>query len=142
MTTKFWLISDRNITEDGLGRDKAKSTSTWVSGAGPLTDIKNWTKVSLPAFKTELLKATAAFPPLEDLARHEEQKHVTVFIHGYNYDWVDAAGRCESICKSLFGGNDSLGVCWWPRTWITTFSRSARPKAGPTETPSRTSPIG
>lgn len=52
-----------------------------------------------------------------DAERHEGQKHVCVFIHGFNNDWQDAARRYESMNAKLFEGEQGLGLCIlfnWP----------------------------
>ncbi len=63
------------------------------------------------------MAAIGQFPLIIDPEQQENQKHVTVFIHGYNNGWDAAARRYQSICDSLFSGPDSLGICIlfnWP----------------------------
>ncbi len=113
---KFWMVSNRNKKADGLGSDRA-GLSYWVADAGPLDVLKNWTKVTQTQFKASLVAASDAFPLIEDPARHESQKHVSIFVHGYNNDWADASRRYESICRHMFDGEQGLGICLlfsWP----------------------------
>ena len=52
-----------------------------------------------------------------DPDRFDEQQHVTLFVRGYNNGWQDAARRYHSVCRSLFSGENSLGLCvlfTWP----------------------------
>jgi len=110
------MISDRNKQADGLGADRAK-LSFWVSDQPGLDQFNNWTSVTRKQFKDELIAAGQNFPLILDPAKHEDQKHVTFFLHGFNNSWDSAARRYESICRNLYQGPDSLGICIlfnWP----------------------------
>jgi esterase/lipase superfamily enzyme len=116
-----WLITNRNLEGDeGFGGDLSKLTYwTFDNAAEPARDIRlrsSWTKRTPAQFRASLAKVAAAFPhPVgTDI---KDQKHVTLFIHGYNNDWKEAAGRYDTIAAQLFDGADSLGelVCFdWP----------------------------
>ena len=61
--------------------------------------------------------AADAFPVVEDPSDHEREKHVTLFIHGYNTTWQEAVRRYRQICSALYSGRSSLGLCvlfTWP----------------------------
>ena len=110
------MITNRNRSGDGLGRDRAK-LSYWLSDAGPLDRLNRWQPVDAAGFKKEVIAAASRFPAITDPADHEKQKHVTIFIHGYNNDWTFAAQRYQAIAEKLYGGKDGLGVCilfTWP----------------------------
>ena len=92
--SKFWMITNRNRRGDGLGRDRAK-LSYWLSDAGPLDRLNRWQSVDSAGFKKELIATASRFPAITDPADHEKQKHVTIFIHGYNNDWTFAAQRYQ-----------------------------------------------
>ena len=67
-------------------------------------------------FRNLLLTAADQFPTL-DHSEHEDQSHVTFFIHGYNNGWQDAANRYQKFCRDLYNNNDGLGLCIsfdWP----------------------------
>ncbi|HXU40393.1 MAG TPA: alpha/beta hydrolase [Blastocatellia bacterium] len=116
MPPTFWMITDRNKKDDGLGGDRAK-LSFWVSDKPGLDDFNNWSSVTRKQFKDELIAAGSNFPLILDPEKQEAQKHVAFFIHGFNNDWKDAARRYESICNQMFSGDDGLGVCIlfsWP----------------------------
>jgi esterase/lipase superfamily enzyme len=52
-----------------------------------------------------------------DPARQEEQKHLTIFIHGYNNNWDQAVETYRKVQSGLFRGPESLGICIlfsWP----------------------------
>lgn len=116
MAARYWMVSNRNFTREGLGADRS-ALSYWVAEREGLDDFRNWGKVGASSFRKSLAAAADQFPVITDLSQHESQKHVTLFVHGYNNDWKDAARRYESICRQLFAGNDGLGCCvlfTWP----------------------------
>ena len=113
---QFYMISDRNVTNGDFG-DKLAAPTYWVADTGPLSDFSKWTKLAPDKFKGAVMDQINTFPVLDDPAKQEDQKHVTLFIHGYNNSWRDSAGRYESICKNLFAPGDGLGMCVlfnWP----------------------------
>jgi esterase/lipase superfamily enzyme len=115
---KYWMISNRDVRDDCLGSDHAGVTY-WMTDTAPLNEFRNWgNPVSAERFKNALTATANRFPLILDPNRHEEQKHVALFIHGYNTDWADSAGRYQKICDSLFGdSDDGLGLCilfTWP----------------------------
>jgi esterase/lipase superfamily enzyme len=116
---KYFMISNRNITGTTLGGNRASRVTYWLSdGPGPLTTLTSWggKPVSQADFKKQVLAAAQAFPDLPPEAQ-EQQKHVTLFVHGYNNTWEDAVSRYQQISERLFEGNDSLGICilfTWP----------------------------
>ena len=118
---KYWMVTNRTIVKGGLGRDPGP-LSYFVADQGPLDDFSNWHKVvgggktAAARFQDLLAGAADKFPLIEDAALHEYEKHVSIFIHGYNNDWADAASRYESICRKIFESAD-LGICVlfsWP----------------------------
>ena len=114
-TPNYWMISNRNLEADGFGGDRAPLTY-WVSDKGPLKNFKDWKPQTADEFKQQLVAAADDFP-LKDEAEHEEQGHVTFFVHGYNTGWQDAASRYQKICSDLYRGADGLGLCIsfdWP----------------------------
>jgi esterase/lipase superfamily enzyme len=117
----YWMITNRNSTNGGLGGDR-RPLSYWVADHGPLDVLSNWQKVTRQQFQKLLVGTADAFPRIDDLALNEEQKHVSIFVHGYNNGWDDAARRYESICAKLFNGDAGLGVCLlfsWPSEGMT-----------------------
>jgi esterase/lipase superfamily enzyme len=116
MARQYWMISNRDNKGDYLGPVHS-SLSYWTWRDGPLDALGSWDKVSLGKFRSSLAKVADAFPPIEKPEDQENQKHVTLFIHGYNNSWQDAVRRYEGICNDLFGEEDGLGICvlfTWP----------------------------
>ncbi|HUJ11440.1 MAG TPA: alpha/beta hydrolase [Verrucomicrobiae bacterium] len=113
------MITDRNVESDGLGPSLSRNSnplSFWTSDGVQLEDFTSWEKASQSRFVNLLLATAGAFPLIEQ-AEHEDQQHVTLFVHGYNENWKDAVRFYQNICNQLFAGDDSLGVCvlfTWP----------------------------
>lgn len=109
------MISNRAL-KDGVPGGERGDLTYWVSDQPHLDDFNNWKSVSQDDFQKLLVAAAGQFP-LIDHASHEDQSHVTFFIHGYNNGWQDAARRYEQFCTDLYSGPDSLGICVsfdWP----------------------------
>lgn len=112
---KFWMINDRDKGGVGSGRND-NGLTYWTSDSGPLSDIKNWKRVSPTQFQKLLVSAADQFPEI-DPAENEAQSHVTLLIHGYNESFSSASAFYENVCKKLFDGPGSLGLCIlydWP----------------------------
>lgn len=113
---RYWMITNRNADDTTLGRQRTENLSFYVADGGAIDNLKNWTLLTAAAFRKELIDAADAFPLIPDF-EHEKQKHVTVFVHGYNNDWKDAALRYKQICDDMYSGPKSLGICvlfTWP----------------------------
>lgn len=70
--------------------------------------LARWTQLTQDGFDGELRALAAQFPLLPD-ERNTEQKHLSLFVHGYNNSWQDSAKRYAQIKKDLFDKYD-LGV--------------------------------
>jgi esterase/lipase superfamily enzyme len=118
--SRYWMITNRTVEPDDvfLGNGRSNDLSFWTADQGPLKDRRNWTRVAdAAAFEARLAAAAQQFPPLLSDEDHAAQKHVTLFVHGYNNNWSDAAGRYEKLCQSMFTGDRGLGECvlfTWP----------------------------
>src|SRR3977135_4506069 len=115
MPTKYFMIRNR-IQQDGNLANIRGPLSFWLTENDNVSTLTNWTPVDADSFKARVLKLTEAFPVLPP-RRAEDQKHVTLFIHGYNSSWQDAALRYKSLVSNLFSGDDSMGICilfTWP----------------------------
>lgn len=113
---KYWMISNRNVRQGGGLGTNVSDLTYWVADDDDLTKFGAWSPVDKKVFRDMLSNAARQFPNLP-LEENEKQKHVTLFIHGYNTSWDEAALRYHSLCKSLFSGKDGLGICVlfsWP----------------------------
>jgi len=121
MSIQFWMISNRAVvTKSGkqsLGKEEGTlSFYTKQDDGKSLNDLANWSAVSAERFQKLLIGQADAFPRIPE-EQHEDQKHVTIFVHGYNNSWDGAASRYEKLVRDLYAGSQSLGVCilfTWP----------------------------
>jgi esterase/lipase superfamily enzyme len=114
------MVSNRNVESNGFGSDRGGLTY-WISTSGPVDDLKSWRPVTFDRFRKMLTGVADEFPYLP-MSKNQEQKHVTLFVHGYNNDWKDAARRYQSLCTRLFEPNE-LGICilfTWPSDGMVT----------------------
>src|SRR5262249_6664090 len=115
-----WLITNRNQKGDGFGTDLDELTFWTLDPSkkqgADITRRSSWTKRSQDDFKTALVVVARKYP-LPVKTPPERQKHLTLFIHGYDNAWKDTMTRYDTIAKQLFDGPASLGelVCFdWP----------------------------
>jgi esterase/lipase superfamily enzyme len=104
-----WLITNRNIEGNGFGTSLADLTYwTLIAPELPLDLLASWQQQSADAFKQLLIQAADQFPSPFDVAP-EQQKHVCLFIHGYNVAWTGAMSTYGNVASRLFDGEDYLG---------------------------------
>lgn len=116
---KYWLISDRDKGDGGLGTGQGMNNAGltyWTSEGGDLTNIGSWQRVNTAkAFQNQLADAANQFPA--DVP-NEQQSHVTLLVHGFNVSFQSATAFYQKFCNNLFTGPDSLnGLCIlydWP----------------------------
>ena len=106
---KYWMISARNKGGTGDDRDN-NGPSYWTSdSSADLHNIANWTRVPFSQFRKALTDACAAFPDLPP-EQQEDQKHVTLCIHGFNNPFRGAIDLYTRIYDGLYSGPQSLGI--------------------------------
>ncbi|WP_395753883.1 alpha/beta hydrolase [Prosthecobacter sp.] len=135
---KYWMISNR-LFRQGQPTHELGKLSYWITDDDHADTIDKWTSVSGAVFETQLKQAAQAFPLvsqataaafaaasgqpaeampiLNQLAAHQEQKHVGFFVHGYNNGFTDAAQRYQQLTRDIYAGPDGLGLCIsfdWP----------------------------
>lgn len=104
-----WLITNRNIEGNGFGTKQADLTYWTLKAPGLALDVlTSWQQQSLDGFKQLLVDTANQFPSPFGLAP-EKQKHVCLFIHGYNVTWTSAMNTYGNVATRLFDGEDSLG---------------------------------
>ena len=117
----FWMITNRNVEDDGFG-DEFDKLTFWQNPNGNLQDFGSWVQFKgangngQAAFRQALVAVTDQFPD-PSITPSENQKHVTFFVHGFNETWSRAAALYGSIVQNLFTGPNSLGECilfTWP----------------------------
>ena len=103
----------------GTGDDRNPNGATfWTSDAdkNDLDKIESWNKATAAQFRKALIDACAQFPDLPP-EQQENEKHVTLCVHGYNNDFADTIGFYTRISQGLYAGKDSLGISilfTWP----------------------------
>src|ERR1700682_2603089 len=111
----YWMITNRKVESTGFGDDFDVLTY-WRNDSGNLQTFADWTKLSDVEFRQGLVQVADAFPDLEGTSP-EDQKHVNIFVHGFDISWSSAAQRYGQIVQNLFSGPNSLGECilfTWP----------------------------
>ncbi len=114
----YWMITNRNVKSDGLGDDISDLTF-WTNesnNAGDVVSFGRWKRQKPRAFQDSLANVADTFPHPDDTP-NEDQKHVNIFVHGFDNTWSSAVQRYAEIVRSLFTGTDSLGICvlfTWP----------------------------
>ena len=107
-----WLITNRNQDgADGFGTGFADLTY-WtydpVAKPGNIALRSSWTPRTSDEFRAALVTVAGTFPDTVNTPT-ETQKHVTLFIHGYNNNWLESVTRYDAIATQLFDGPGSLG---------------------------------
>jgi esterase/lipase superfamily enzyme len=115
---QYWMISVRDAGGTGGNRNKNGPTF-WVSEVrdeNQLRNISNWQRVSFAQFRKAITEICDEFPDLPP-DQQEEEKHLTLCIHGYNNGFANSIDFYTRIHNGLFSGADSLGICvlfTWP----------------------------
>ena len=104
-----WLITNRNIEGNGFGTSQADLTYwTLIAPGLPLDVLASWQAQSADSFRQLLIQTADQFPSPFGVAP-EQQKHICLFIHGYNVAWTGAMNTYGNVAAGLFDGPDSLG---------------------------------
>jgi esterase/lipase superfamily enzyme len=115
----FYMITNRNVEKNGLGKKLDPVTRYYECPAdSDPGKFASWTELQKREdFIARLRKLAQRFVPIaDDGSDNEDQQHLSMFVHGFNVDWVSAATRYAQIKKDLFDAKD-LGVLvlfTWP----------------------------
>lgn len=115
-TPKYWRISDRALRNGQPSSVDRGPITFWIASELAGDGTIAWERVTAAQFET-LLKAAADAFPVIDPAEHEDQAHVTFFVHGYNVGWQASSSSYQNLCARMFEGNQSMGLCVsfdWP----------------------------
>jgi esterase/lipase superfamily enzyme len=114
----YWMVTNRDLKNDGFGDDFSQLTF-WTNESSNAADVVRfgaWKQQDQAAFQKSLVQTTSTFPH-PDETPNEDQKHLNVFVHGFDNTWSSAAQRYAKIVDNLFSGPKSLGICvlfTWP----------------------------
>ena len=115
----YFMMSSRKLSAGEPGDALSDTMTYYVAADGPpggLTDFSKWEKVTAAEFRKRLTDLSNTFPAVPDDA-NEDQKHVSLFVHGYNTGWRAAVARYGDLCGQLYSGRNGLGVLvlyTWP----------------------------
>jgi esterase/lipase superfamily enzyme len=113
----YWMVTNRNINANKKAfGDELTSLSFWQNASDKVDSFDNWTQLKEDDFRQGLVATADAFPDPSN-APSEDQKHVNLFVHGFDNTWLSAVQRYGAIVNNLFTGPESLGVCilfTWP----------------------------
>jgi esterase/lipase superfamily enzyme len=113
------MITNRSVKSGEFSADEGPLTYWTSTGGGDARKLKKdaaWKKLSPRQFAQALRKEVdAQFPTLPD-AEHEGERHIALFVHGFNNSAEDALGRYLDIQRAIFDRH-KLGLCvlfTWP----------------------------
>jgi len=125
----LFMVTNRKVGKTGLSEDRNDRLSFFECRADcPITDIGSWTKLEGEEFVKRLRTVASSFPPTpaqtaadsgksvladED---HPLQRHLSLFVHGFNNSWQDAVQRYAQIKTDLYDKRDlgALVLYTWP----------------------------
>jgi esterase/lipase superfamily enzyme len=117
MAVQYWMISNRNVKGSSLGSERDTLRYYTSDGGGAIDSLSSWDQCKTKdEFQNLLARAANKFPVKPD-SENLDQKHVTIFIHGFNNSWQDAAKRYQQITQDMFAGKEGMGICMfftWP----------------------------
>src|SRR5689334_11035650 len=99
------MISNRTKEKNSLGTT-AGPTLYFEHAGGPVDKLANWKPFAdQQTFKDRLIDIASQFPDVPE-DHNEDQKHISIFVHGFNTSWEDAAKRYAQIQANLFDKTD------------------------------------
>jgi esterase/lipase superfamily enzyme len=113
---KYWRISDRAIRNNQPSSTDQGPLTYWTADDLANDGTIAWHRGTQNQFQTQLKAAADAFPPIDPNA-HEDQPHITFFVHGFNVGWAASSATYLNLCDRLFDGPNSMGLCVsfdWP----------------------------
>ncbi|MCX6590709.1 MAG: alpha/beta hydrolase [Acidobacteria bacterium] len=111
----YWMITNRKLTEKLEPTPFLGPLSYFISdGKGPLDQVSSWNLVDKKVFIDLLKRETSRFPLILDPEDSDQQKHLGVFIHGFNNSWGDAAKRYQGITDTIYKDKGLCILFSWP----------------------------
>lgn len=128
----YYMINNRQF-DAGRFTSKLASEVTFhrCSHAANPRDPVNWTPILATAFVDELIALGESFPVYND-ENNQLQKHLSLFVHGYNTEWEESVRRYIDIQRKLYAGDNGLGalvLLSWPSNGSTAAYLSDRSDA-------------
>jgi esterase/lipase superfamily enzyme len=125
----LFMATNRKVTKGGLSDDLADKLSFFECEPGSaVDDFASWAPLGVDDFIKSLKQIASNFPntPAQDAAEAGKpvladednplQRHLSLFVHGFNNSWQDAAKRYAQIKTELFDKRDlgALVMYSWP----------------------------
>jgi len=125
----LFMATNRKVTNTGLSNDRSETLSFFeCAPESPVAKFNSWTKLTPAAFVQHLKDIADSFPPTPaQLAAaagkpvladedHPLQRHLSLFVHGYNNSWEDSATRYAQIKTELYDKRSlgALVLYSWP----------------------------
>jgi esterase/lipase superfamily enzyme len=125
----LFMATNRKVTKNGLADERAEKLSFFTAAPGSVVDsFASWNLLSAEDFIKQLKAIAESFPPTPAQAAadagkpvladedHPLQRHLSLFVHGFNNSWQDAAKRYAQIKSDLFDDRDlgALILYSWP----------------------------
>ena len=113
----YWMITNRNVdaTAKTFG-DDFSDLSFWQNASASVDSFASWTPMQEEDFRQALVAIADTFPD-PNTTSSENQKHLNIFVHGFDNNWLSAVQRYGAIMNNLFSSPQSLGICilfTWP----------------------------
>jgi esterase/lipase superfamily enzyme len=119
----YWIVTNRNVDSNNKTfGDEFTNLSFWQNSSEHVDNFAGWVPVSQDAFRDGLVAIADTFPD-PNSTPSEDQKHVSIFVHGFDTNWLSAVQRYGAIVSKLFTDPKlptdpkSLGACilfTWP----------------------------
>ncbi len=108
------LMMTNRAGKDELG-DRLAGMRYYEHDKGPITKFSNWTELTRKQFVDRLVEIAGAFPVVPE-EKNQDQKHVSVFVHGFNNTWEGSVKRYDQIRSDLYDARDlgQLILFAWP----------------------------
>src|SRR5262245_52744318 len=103
MATARLMLTNRT-GKDELG-DRIGSMRYFEHQKGPVNKFSNWAELTRKQFVDRLVEIAGAFPVVPE-DQNQDQKHISLFIHGYNNTWEGSVKRYEQIRTDMFEAHD------------------------------------
>ena len=125
----LFMATNRKVTKSGLNDDLADKLSFFAcQPESPVDEFASWAPLSADDFVKSLKQIANNFPntPAQDAAEAGKpvladednalQRHLSLFVHGFNNSWQDAAKRYAQIKSELYDKRDlgALVMYSWP----------------------------
>jgi hypothetical protein len=131
----FWMITNRNVDSNAKPLDVILLPCPFGKTLPTKSDIfDNWTSMNEEAFRQGLVAIANTFPD-PNQTPSEDQKHLNLFVHGFDTDWLSAVRRYGAIVNNLFSGPQSLESAYYspghPRDRLWNIFPTGRKRANP-----------